>query len=64
MRFPRAGATRQRLTAVTADGLMGATVAVPLPWRMLAVAHDRVLVAIVQDDGTESLEQWPLATLW
>lgn len=62
VRFPRAGATRQLLTAVTGDGLMGATVSVPLPWRLLAVARDRVLVATVQDDGTESLEEWPVAT--
>jgi hypothetical protein len=27
-----------------------------------AVAHDRVLVAIVVDDGTETLEEWPVET--
>ncbi len=62
VRFPRAGATRQLLTSVSAEGLLGSTMSLPLPWRPLAVAGNRVVVAIVQADGTESLEQWQVMT--
>lgn len=62
VRWPRAGATRQLLTAVSSDGMVGATVSVPLAWRVLAVARDLVLTALVQEDGTESLSMWRVAS--
>jgi len=62
VRWPRAGATRQLLTVVSPDGIVGETVSVPLAWRVLAVAGDLVLTALVQDDGTESLTMWRVAS--